>query len=476
MNEPSDPRPSDHPAGPGSDDPAVPEQASATDRPVWYSPPPEPTPGWVRAETDWNEAQRGPGTGLDAPTRSYGTAWPTAPVTRTTEPRRTATLGQVFLVGLLAALLASGGTVLGLQAVGVLDRQVTGSGSGIVGQPASQRVPTASNGPQSVTISEQSAITNAAQKTGPAIVTIHIRGRTESPLGDQLVEGVGSGIIYDSDGWILTNRHVVSSANTDLQVELTDGRDFAGTVYGIDTLTDLAIVKIDGRDLPVAPIGDSSNLKAGQLAIAIGSPLGEFTNTVTSGVISALGRDIEVNDEQTGQPRPLRNLIQTDAAINPGNSGGALLDSGGNVIGVNTAVASSAQGIGFAIPIDIAKPIMRQALDGQKLARPWIGIYYDVITPEIAKTDDLPIDYGARVSRGEGANGPAVVPDSPADKAGVKTGDIITSVDGRRIDSKQALDDILTEYEPGDTVTLEVLREGQTLELDVKLGTRPSDL
>jgi S1-C subfamily serine protease len=450
-----------------------------TERAASYSPPPDPTPGWARPDQDWGEQARirqGTTTWADEPTRPYGGGgWPPSTPPPAERPRRSGSLGQLFIVGLLAAVLASGGTILGLRATGALDRVVPAA-SRPLGQTTVQQNPGASNAPRNVTIDEESAITGAVAKTGPAVVTIHVSGTTASDItGDQIIEGVGSGIIYNAAGWILTNRHVVSGQNTQLQIELTDGRQFDGTVYGIDTLTDLAIVKIEGTDLPVASIGDSSTLKPGQLAIAIGSPLGEFENSVTSGVVSALGRDIEVTDEQTGQPRPLRNLIQTDAAINPGNSGGALLDSEGNVIGVNTAVARSAQGIGFAIPINIAKPILRQALAGQKLARPWIGIYYEVITPTLAKEEDLPIDYGAWVSRGGTAgNEPAVLPDSPADKAGLKNGDIITSAEGRRIDTGHALDDILIEYEPGDKVTLEVLRDGRTFQVDVTLGTRPS--
>ena len=221
--------------------------------------------------------------------------------------------------------------------------------------------------------------------------------------------GIGSGVIFDKSGWILTNRHVVCGADS-LTVKLSDGREFTGKTYGIDTLTDLAIVKVDATDLPVAQLGDSSTLKPGQLAVAIGSPLGTFTNSVTAGVVSALGRDIDVQDDCSASgTESLRNLIQTDAAINPGNSGGALVDASGAVIGVNTAVAGDAQGIGFAIPINIAKPIMQQALAGKPLSRPWIGIYYQPITTALKQANNLPIDYGVLVAAPSGSNAPAVV-------------------------------------------------------------------
>jgi serine protease Do len=284
--------------------------------------------------------------------------------------------------------------------------------------------------------------------------------------------GVGSGVIFDSDGWIVTNKHVAADARS-LTVTLEDGREFPGTVYGIDTLTDLAIVKIDATGLTAAPIGDSSTAKVGQLAIAIGSPLGTYTNSVTAGILSAFGRTITVQDGTI-----LRNLIQTDAAINPGNSGGALLDSAGNVIGINTAVAQTAEGIGFAIPINIARPILQQALAGQELARPWIGVYYVAITPTVAEANRLPVEKGAWLSAQDAAGQAKdpIVADSPAAAAGLRDGDIITAVDGTEIGPRTPLDDILTQFAPGRTVALDVLRDGQKIALTVTLGTRPTSV
>ncbi|HEX5149038.1 MAG TPA: PDZ domain-containing protein, partial [Candidatus Limnocylindrales bacterium] len=196
---------------------------------------------------------------------------------------------------------------------------------------------------------------------------------------------------------------------------------------------------------------------------------------VTTGVVSAIGRSILVTDEATGQQRNLRNLIQTDAAINPGNSGGALLDSLGQVIGVNTAVAGSAQGIGFAIPIEIAKPLLKQAIAGEPLTRPYIGIVYQSVDPQLKRRANLPIDYGAWISSTDGT-GSGVTAGSPAEKAGLEEDDIITAIEGQRIDVAHPLDNVLVRYRPGDTVTVTVLRDGTTLDLEVTLGTRPSDL
>ena len=182
-------------------------------------------------------------------------------------------------------------------------------------------------------------------------------------------------MIFDASGLVLTNHHVVSGNPSKLTVTLKDGRTLAASIYGIDTLTDLAIVKVEGTGLPTATIGDSSTIQVGQQAIAIGSPLGQFSDSVTSGIISALGRSIDVEGGH------LSNLIQTDTAINPGNSGGPLLDPSGNVIGINTAVAGDSQGIGFAIPINIARPLLAQASAGQALSPPWLGVRFETIDP-----------------------------------------------------------------------------------------------
>ncbi len=318
-----------------------------------------------------------------------------------------------------------------------------------------------------VTINESSAVTNAVQKASPAVVVI--TSTVQGPRGSG--QGVGSGMIFDSNGWILTNKHVVDGA-TSLQVRLADGSTYTGRVYGTDPLTDLAIVKIDASGLPTVTIGSSSDLQIGQLAIAIGDPLGTFENTVTTGVVSGLGRQIQAGSSTDLSGEQLNNLIQTDAAINPGNSGGPLLNSAGEVIGINTAVAGSAQGIGFAIPIDVATPLMDQALGGQKLTRPWIGVYYRPVTKALADEQKLSTDSGALIESGNGQ--PAVVPGGPADDGGLRAGDIIVAVDGQQVDTTHDLSSLVVPHRPGDRVTLTVNRDGQTLDLAVTLGTLPS--
>jgi S1-C subfamily serine protease len=244
-------------------------------------------------------------------------------------------------------------------------------------------------------------------------------------------------------------------------------------VYGIDTLTDLAIITIEATDLPVATLGPSADLEPGQLAIAIGNPLGNYVNTVTTGVVSGLGRQIRASDASQTSSEQLNNLIQTDAAINPGNSGGPLVNSAGQVIGVNTAVSTSAQGIGFAIPIDVAKPIMQQALDGEELRRPWIGIFYSPVTPAMADQQDLPVEYGALI--GTSGNNPAVFPGSPAEEAGLREGDIIVAIDGEEITAETDLSMLIVPHSPGDTITLRVVRDNSAREVEVTLGELEGD-
>jgi S1-C subfamily serine protease len=411
-----------------------------------YSPTPEPRPAWTRT---------------DAPPLADPVVRPAVvPV----EPRRRSPgLGTVLLASLVSATLASGGTFLALDAAGVLDRTAAPSSVGTG--------TTVGTNPQSVTLEESSAIIEAAAKVGPAVVRIVVEGADASAIGGVIPEGVGSGVIYDSRGWILTNRHVVADS-TSLVVELKDGREFAGTVYGIDTLTDLAIVKIDATNLPAAPVGDSGELQVGQLTIAIGSPLGTYSNTVTSGIVSATGRRIQVQDGTF-----INNLIQTDAAINPGNSGGPLIDSIGNVIGINTAVALDSNGIGFAIPINIARPIMQQALAGAPLARPYIGIRFMAINAQLAIDLKLPVSSGALVKVLNADNQPtgevAVIADGPGQKAGIEEGDVIVMIEGVAIDIEHPLDAVLSQFAPGQTVTVSLIRGNARQVVAVMLGTRP---
>ena len=368
-------------------------------------------------------------------------------------------------MALFAAVVASLATYLLLAGSGQLDRQL------LVSEPLGQQTGTAAQvDPDLVRVVEQNAVTQAVEVVSPAVVTITPRGRD----GSFVFESVGSGVIYDPDGWIVTNRHVVCGSDS-LVVQLADGQRYQGQIHGLDTLTDLAIVKIEGTGLPAVDMGNSATLQVGQHAIAIGSPLGTFTNSVTTGVVSALGRHIDVEDTCGGSGRleTLRNLVQTDAAINPGNSGGALVDAGGDLIGINTAIAGEAQGIGFAIPVNLARPIMQQAIEGESLSRPWMGIYYTALTPVLQSQRNLLLDYGALVEPPEEFETSAVFPGSPADQASLQAGDIITHVDTIKVDGDNPLDEILTQYRPREVVTLRVLRGEELLDLSLTLGDRP---
>jgi S1-C subfamily serine protease len=435
---------------------ATPGEATPPAAPQTYTPASEARPDWMRTfETPASSA----------PERWFEAAPDAVAVAPTVSTRRGNGAGTVVAAALLSAILASGGTVLALAASGALDRQVT-----------SVTTPAGSNAAaiQPVTIDESSATINVAAKVSPAVVRITVTGAAGSGNSGVIPEtGVGSGIIYDSNGWILTNKHVVEGGEK-FDVELKDGRVFSGKVYGTDTLTDLAIVKIDATGLTAAAIGESDALKVGELVVAIGSPLGTYSNSVTSGIVSATGRTITTD----GSTKPLNNLIQTDAAINPGNSGGPLLDADGNVIGINTAIASGSNGIGFAIPIDIARPIMAEAVAGQALARPYMGISFVSIDRQFATDHKLSVMQGAYVG-GTDANGQptvGVVAGAPAATAGIKDGDIITAVGGKTIDSEHPLDATLSQFSPGQTIDVTLLRDGQTITVHVTLATRPSDL
>jgi S1-C subfamily serine protease len=384
-------------------------------------------------------------------------------------PHRGTGFGQVVAAAVLSAILASGGTVALLQSTGTLGAR-GGAGTAAPAGGGSENPPVGG---------DSNAVVNAAAVVSPAVVRITASGVATDAFGGTIpARGVGSGIIYDGAGWVLTNRHVVEISSDKiadkLTVELKDGRELEGTVYGIDTFSDLAIVKVDATGLPAAPIGKSADIEVGQLAIAIGSPLGTYTSTVTTGIISATGRTVQV---ETGVS--LTNLIQTDAAINPGNSGGPLLDATGAVIGINTAVERDSTGIGFAIPIDIARPIMSQALAGEPLARPYVGIRYELINARLKAEKNLDVDNGALIGPATTAGGeklPAIAPDSPAEAAGLKEGDIVLVLEGQPIDAEHPLDALLVSYRPGQTISMTIEREGQEMNVQVTLGTRPDNL
>jgi serine protease Do len=305
---------------------------------------------------------------------------------------------------------------------------------------------------------ERTGIPAVVAKARPAVVNIATRQVTYDTLLRAVpAQGLGSGAIFDARGYVLTNNHVVQGAQQ-IRVTLPDGRTFPGKLVGADPVTDLAVVKIDGRDLPVAQLGDSAKLEVGETVIAIGNPLGlEGGPTVTVGVVSALARSIE----DPGGPT-LHDLIQTDAAINPGNSGGPLIRMSGEVIGVNTAIIQGAQGIGFAISINSAKPIVQELLAHGRIVRPVIGIVPVSVTPQIAAAYDLPVDRGVLVAK--------LDPRGPAAKAGMRAGDIIVAIGGQPVKSLADLRTAVGQHKVGAVVDMAVRREKSSVTLKVTLA------
>lgn len=337
-------------------------------------------------------------------------------------------------------------------------------------------------------VGEESLITDVVDKVSPSVVTVSIVKtrslggrlfeidpfdpfdifRQQQPRGQQKVEqDIGSGFIVDANGLIVTNKHVVADSEAKYKVVTKDDKTYEIQKIYRDPSNDLAILKINASNLKPVMMGDSSKLKVGQMAIAIGTALGEFRNTVTVGVISGLGRGITAGSPFEGFVERLDNVIQTDAAINPGNSGGPLLNSSGQVIAVNTAVSSEGQNIGFALPINIVKEALDQFnKSGGKFERPFLGVRYKMITRDLALINEVP----------EGAYVQEVVEDSPADKSGIKNEDIIIKIDGKKVTDKDGgLAKIIAGKKVGDDITVEVWREEKTLSLKVKIGENKGD-
>jgi len=306
--------------------------------------------------------------------------------------------------------------------------------------------------------SQSTGVPGVVAKVRPAVVNIATRQLSyDALLRPVPAQGIGSGVIFDARGYVLTNNHVVEGAQQ-IRVTLPDGRAFPGKLVGADPLTDLAVIKIDGRDLPAARLGDSSKLEVGETVIAIGNPLGlEGGPTVTVGVVSAVARSIE---EPGGAG--LYDLVQTDAAINPGNSGGPLVRMAGDVIGINTAIIQQAQGIGFAISINSAKPIVQELLAHGRVVRPFIGIVPVSVTPQIASAYDLPVDHGVLVAR--------LDPRGPAARAGMRAGDIVVAVAGHPVKSLGELRVAIGQHKIGETIDLAVRREKTSVTLKVTLA------
>ncbi|NJR48908.1 MAG: PDZ domain-containing protein [Leptolyngbyaceae cyanobacterium CSU_1_3] len=335
-------------------------------------------------------------------------------------------------------------------------------------------------------IERGSFVAEAVKSVGPAVVRIDTertitRRATSDPMledpffrrffGEEMIpqlpreerlRGQGSGFLIDKNGVILTNSHVINGADK-VTVTLKDGRIFEGKVRGFDEVTDLAVVKINGTDLPIAPLGDSDAIAVGEWAIAVGNPLG-LDNTVTLGIVSTLKR----SSAQVGIPDKRLDFIQTDAAINPGNSGGPLLNDRGEVIGINTAIRADAMGIGFAIPINKVKSIKDQLARGEKIPHPYLGVQMTTLTPEIAQQNNSDPNSPFMVPEMNGVIVVRVLPNTPAALAGVRRGDVVTQIDGVSIVSAEQLQTIVENSRLGQTLKIQVRRGDQTQQLAVK--------
>lgn len=329
-------------------------------------------------------------------------------------------------------------------------------------------------------------ISKLASEAGPSVVSIETttRGMATGFFGQRLTEqvGAGTGIIISDNGTVVTNRHVVPAGTTDVAIVLSDGTrlddvEVIGRTSQRDSL-DVAFLKIKdtkGKKLTAARLGDSSKMQVGDPVVAIGNALGQFENTVTSGILSGYGRSVQAVSEDGSEADNLENLFQTDAAINQGNSGGPLMNLDGEVIGINTAVATDSENIGFAIPINDVKGMVESVISKGKLERPYLGVVYISITADLAKEYDLSSERGAYIPAASEVGQDPIVNGGPAEKAGLKEQDIITKIDDQVIDQKHSITSLLGKHSVGDKVKLTIIRDGDERTVEVTLGTAPSE-
>lgn len=349
--------------------------------------------------------------------------------------------------------------------------------------------------------SQESFVVNTVKKTNPAVVSIVISknvpkyesyidpNKQLNPFGgifpgvpdfffnmpqyrqngtEKKEVGGGSGFFVSAEGLIVTNKHVVDQKDVEYTVFTNDGKKHNAVVVARDPVLDIALIKVSGSGFPYLGLGNSDSLQVGQSVIAIGNALGEFRNTVSVGVVSGLARSVTAGD-MSGKTETLDQVIQTDAAINPGNSGGPLLNLSGEVIGVNVAMAQGSQSVGFALPVNSIKGAIDSVKNTGKIIRPYLGIRYVPITPEMKDKNNLSVDYGVLVKNGATANDLAVIPGSPADKAGIVENDIILEINGKKINDQTSLASLIRQRNIGETITLKILHKGAEKNISVIL-------
>lgn len=319
-------------------------------------------------------------------------------------------------------------------------------------------------------LKEENAIVDVVNKTSSSVVSIGVSRRVVNPFDPFALprkedSTIGTGFVVSDKGIIVTNKHVVSDTDVKYTIITKDGQKYETQKIYRDAILDLALVQVNASGLKPAELGDSSKLQVGQTAIAIGNALGKFTNTVTTGVISGLGRKVVAGDPFSGSTESLDNLIQTDAAINPGNSGGPLLNSAGQVIGLNVATTEGAQNIGFAIPSNLIKPIIDEFVSKGSVSRPFMGIQYRFISKDVAILNEVP----------QGAYIQDLVDIGPAQQAGIQAGDIITKINGQTVDSENKISEIVSKSNIGQRLTLDIWRDGKIMSVQVTLSDLPSE-
>jgi serine protease Do len=372
-----------------------------------------------------------------------------------------------IMVVVIALLLGAGGGAITGGLVGYFAASYQMSSATPVPQVEVHAAEVAAPAATYLTLTEDSAIISAVAKVKPAVVTVINTMPPQRGYFGQILEpqASGSGVVISDEGYVLTNNHVVENSQT-LEVIYADDTKVTATLVGADSYSDLAVLRVDGTVPATAELGDSSVLQPGEPVIAIGSPLGDFKGTVTVGVVSALDRSLDVGGGVT-----MEGLIQTDAAINQGNSGGPLVNAMGQVIGINTAIVRGtgvtttvAEGLGFAIPSDAAREVTAQLIQYGEVRRPYLGVDWVSITPRIAAAYNFPVEYGAYIQE--------VQSRGPADNAGLRSGDIITAIDDQAIDEANNMLTVLMRFDPGQEVTVTVVRDGQETTVNVTLGSR----
>lgn len=389
----------------------------------------------------------------------------------------------------------AGRSLTAVIAAGFIVSLLAGFAGGFLGAKAQDNGGTVTNASitqqKKIATDQGQLIASIAKNVGPSVVSVDVVTQA-APTTDVFgftgnggtQEAAGTGIIISSQGVIITNRHVVPAGTTNVSVTLSDGTKFdnvsvIGRTSSSDSL-DIAFLKINdlkGHTLTPAAIGDSGNVQVGDTVVAIGNALGQFNNTVTSGIISGYGRSVTASQDgsSTASAENLDDLFQTDAAINEGNSGGPLVNVDGKVIGINTAIAGNGQNIGFAIPINDVSGLIKQVLSTGKFERPYLGVRYVALTPDVAKQYNVSAQSGAYVLPAIDPSQPSVISGGPADKAGVKEGDIITAVDGTQVDQRHSLTSLVGQHSIGDSIDLTVLRSGKMLHLSATLQAMPQD-